>query len=117
LQSLEVLGPDKFRAKVKVGVGLVRGSMDFEFRVVDKVPPGSAKLVGSGRGVGSSVEIQTGFTLDEVGSGCRVGWIADVTVGGIMAGLGSKMLDSTSTKMVEHVVENFKNKLNEKEHA
>jgi carbon monoxide dehydrogenase subunit G len=114
LQSVEVLSPDSFRAKVKVGVGLVRGNMDFEFRVVDKVPPMSAKLVGTGRGVGSSVEIQTGFTLEELRSGCKVGWIADVTMGGIIAGLGSRMLDSTSTKMVEQVVENFKNKLNAK---
>lgn len=114
LQSVEVLSPDSFRAKVKIGIGLVRGNMDFEFRVVDKVPPMSAKLVGTGRGVGSSVEIQTGFKLVELGSGCKVGWIADVSMGGIVAGLGSRMLDSTSTKMVGQVVENFKNKLNEK---
>jgi carbon monoxide dehydrogenase subunit G len=31
-----------------------------------------------------------------------------------MAGLGSKLLDSTSSKMVEQVIENFKNKLNQK---
>ena len=117
LQSVEVLGPDRFRAKVKVGIGLVSGNMDFEFRVVDKVPPSSAKLVGSGRGVGSSVEIQTGFKLDEAGSGCKVGWVADVTMGGIIAGLGSRMLDSTSSKMVEQVVENFKAKLSEKARA
>jgi uncharacterized protein len=117
LQSVEVLSPDSFRAKVRVGIGLVKGNMDFEFRVVDKVPPISAKLVGTGRGVGSSVEIQTGFKLEEVGSGCEVGWVADVAMGGIIAGLGSRMLDSTSTKMVEQVIENFKRKLNEKAHA
>lgn len=117
LQSFEVLSPDSFRAKVKVGIGPVKGNMDFEFRVVDKMPPGSAKLVGTGRGVGSSVELQTSFTLNELGSGCKVGWVADVTVGGIMAGLGSKLLDSASAKMVERVVENFKTKLAEKAKA
>jgi len=35
LQSVEVLSPDSFRAKVKVGIGLVKGNMDFEFRVVE----------------------------------------------------------------------------------
>jgi hypothetical protein len=114
LQTLDVLGPDSFRAKVRVGLGLVKGNMDFEFHIVDQVPPRSAKLVGTGRGVGSSVGIQTGFTLDELGSGCRVGWVADVTMGGIIAGLGSRLLDSTSGRMVEQVVENFKSKLNQK---
>ena len=114
LQSLDIVGPDSFKAKVKVGLSVVRGNMDFEFHIADKVPPSSAKLIGAGRGVGSTVALQTSFTLDEDGSGTKVGWAADVTMGGIIAGLGSKLLDSTSAKMVEQVVENFRNKLKEK---
>lgn len=115
VQSLDVTSPDSFKAKVKVGLSLVKGTMDFDFRIADKVPPSSAKLIGSGRGVGSTVEIQTAFTLDELGSGTKVGWAADVNVGGIMAGLGSKLLDSTSANMVQQVIENLTNKL--KAHA
>ena len=111
MQSLEVLSPDRFRAKMKVGIGLIKGNMDFEFHVADKVPLNSARLVGNGRGVGSSVELQTSFTLAEIGSGCKVGWAAEVKVGGVMAGLGSKLLDSTSAKIVEQVIANFKTKL------
>ncbi len=117
LQSLEVTSADSFRAKVKVGLSVVKGTMDFEFRTSDKVPPASAKLIGTGRGVGSTIEIQTGFTLADMGSGTKVAWVADVNVGGIMAGLGSKLLDSTSGKMVEQVIENFKKKLSEKANA
>ncbi len=114
LQSLDVLSPDSFKAKVKVGMSVVRGSMDFEFKVTDKVPPSSAKLMGTGRGVGSTVDIQTKFDLEEAGSGTKVSWAADMNVGGIMAGLGSKLLDATSSKMVEQVIESLKSKLNEK---
>ncbi|HUK28550.1 MAG TPA: carbon monoxide dehydrogenase subunit G [Candidatus Acidoferrales bacterium] len=117
LQSLEIGGPDSFRAKVKVGLSLVRGSMDFEFHITDKVPPSAAKLVGQGRGVGSTIDLQTSFKLDEIGSGTKVGWAADVTMGGIIAGLGSKLLDSTSAKMVEQVLQNFQTKLKEKSTA
>lgn len=114
LQSMEVTSPDSFKAKVKVGLSVVKGTMDFEFRTTDKVPPGSAKLVGTGRGVGSSIDIQTGFTLMEAGTGTRVGWVADVNVSGIMAGLGTKLLDSTSSKMVEQVIQNLNDKLKQK---
>jgi len=114
LQSMEVISQDSFKAKVKVGLSVVKGTMDFEFLTTDKTPPSSAKLIGTGRGVGSTIQIQTGFTLEEVGTGTKVGWIADVTVGGIMAGLGTKLLDSTSSKMVEQVIENLKSKLKEK---
>jgi carbon monoxide dehydrogenase subunit G len=37
-----------------------------------------------------------------------------VNVGGIVAGLGSKLLDSTSTKMVEEVLGNLQQKLKAK---
>jgi hypothetical protein len=114
LESLEVLSPDTFRVKVKVGISVVRGTMDLEFKIADKVPPSSAKLIGSGRGVGSTIEMQTAFTLDESGSGTRVGWVADVKVGGIMAGLGAKLLDSTSEKIVTQVLDNLKDKLKTK---
>ena len=114
VQSVQILSTDTFRAKVKVGIGLVKGNMEFEFHVTDKVPPSSAKLVGIGRGVGSTVNLETSFTLEEIPTGCKIGWAADVAMSGIVAGLGSKMLDSTSSKMVEQVVENFKTKLTEK---
>jgi carbon monoxide dehydrogenase subunit G len=114
LQSMEVLSRDTFKARVKVGLSIVKGIMDFEFRTVDKVPPSSAKLVGTGKGVGSKIEIQTGFTLEETQGGTKVGWVADVNVGGVMGGLGAKLLDSTSSKMVEQVIDNLKSKLKEK---
>jgi carbon monoxide dehydrogenase subunit G len=114
LQSLEALSADSFKAKVRVGISVVKGTMEFEFKTTDKVPPSSAKLIGIGRGVGSTIEIQTSFNLEEAGAGTKVGWVADVNVGGIMAGLGTKLLDSTSSKMVEQVIENLKNKLKER---
>ena len=114
LQSLEVTSPDSFKAKVKVGISVVKGTMDFDFRIAEKNPPRSAKLIGTGRGVGSNIEMQTTFTLDEIGLGTKIGWIADVNVGGIMAGLGTKLLDSTSSKMVEQVLGNLQSKLKTK---
>ena len=114
LQSMEVLTPESFRAKVKVGLSVVRGTMDFDFKIAEKNPTSSAKLIGNGRGVGSTVEIQTAFTLNDAGAGTKVGWVADVNVGGIVAGLGSKLLDSQSNRMVTQVVENIQVKLRAK---
>lgn len=111
LRSLEVISSDRFRAKVQVGLSIVRGSMDFEFHTSEAKPTSYAKLVGIGKGVGSSVEIQTSFSLTDSGSGTKVAWVADVSIGGVMAGLGSKLLDSTSSKLVTQVVENIRTKL------
>jgi len=114
LQSLQVTSPDTFRAKVKVGISVVRGTVDFEFRIDERKPPTSARLIGTGRGVGSTIEMQTTFTLSEITSGTAVSWAADVNVGGVMAGLGAKLLESTSRKMVDQVLENLREKLSAK---
>ena len=111
LRSLEVISYDRFRAKVQVGLSVVRGNMDFEVHTTETKPSSYAKLVGNGKGVGSSVEIQTSFSLTDSESGTRLAWIADVSIGGVMAGLGSKLLDSTSSKLVTQVVENIRTKL------
>lgn len=112
LQSLEVLTADSFKAKVKVGLSVVRGTMDLEFKITDKVPKTSAKLLGTGRGVGSTVDLQTAFTLGGNGSGTKVEWVANAKIGGVMAGLGSKLIDLTSQKMVTQVLEALRQKLN-----
>jgi len=111
LQSLDVLSSESFRAKVKVGISVVKGTMDIEFVMTEKLPMLSAKLIGRGRGIGSTIELQTGFTLAASGTGTKVGWVADVTVGGVMAGLGTKLLESTSENMVTRVLDNLKKKL------
>ena len=114
LQSLQVISSDRFRAKVQVGLSVVRGTMDFEFHTTETKPPSYAKLIGNGKGVGSTVEIQTSFSLTDSGSGTKLAWTADVSIGGVMGGLGSRLLDSTSNKMVTQVIENIKTKLNQK---
>ena len=68
--------------------------MDFEFRIAEKNLTSFAKLIGNGKGIGSTVEIQTSFSLTDSGTGTKIDWSADVTIGGVMAGLGSKLLDS-----------------------
>jgi len=77
--------------------------MDFEFYTAEKNPTLSAKLVGNGRGAGSSITIQT-VSLSDLNSGTKVGWSADITIGGVMAGLGSKLIESTSSKRVNQVM-------------
>jgi carbon monoxide dehydrogenase subunit G len=114
LQSLEVQSPESFKMKVKVGLSVVKGTMDFEFHMKDKVPISSAKLVGAGKGIGSSIEMQTAFNLQDAGTGTKVGWVADAKIGGVMAGLGTKLLDASSSKIVSQALENIQSRLRAK---
>jgi carbon monoxide dehydrogenase subunit G len=111
LQSLEVLTPENYKAKVKVGISVFKRTMDFDFRITQKIPPSSARLVGSGQGGGSGVDMQIGFTLDEISSGTKIIWVTDVTVSGTLAALGKGLLDSASDRMVSEILDRLKNEL------
>ena len=117
VQSFEVLTEETFRANVRVGVSVIKRTMNFDFRIADKVPAKSARLVGNGRGGGTTVELQIGFTLDETSSGTKVAWTTDVIVRGSLAALGTNLLDSLSGRMVAEVLDRLKSKLQERAKA
>lgn len=114
VQSFEILSEDTFQASVRVGISVIKRTMNFDFRITDKVPPKSAKLIGNGQGGGSTIEIQIGFTLDEASFGTKVDWATDIAVRGTLAALGPNLLDSLSGKMVAEVLERLKSKLKER---
>jgi len=92
LKSLELEGGDQFVATVRVGVGLIKGDFKFKLAILEKQPPDRARLKGSGTGSGSSVDIDTSIELTEVPNGTRLDYRADVKIGGVMAGLGQRLI-------------------------
>jgi len=117
VQSFEILTEDNFRVNARVGVSIIKRTMSFDFRITDKVPPNSARLVGNGQGGGSTIEVQMGFTLDETRLGTRVDWAADMTVQGKLTALGTSILDSLASKMATEILERLKSKLQERAKA
>jgi carbon monoxide dehydrogenase subunit G len=75
-----------------VGVGLIKGDFKFNLAIVEKQAPNKARLKGSGSGSGSSVDIDTSIQLAEVPNGTKLDYQADVKIGGIMAGLGQRLI-------------------------
>ena len=53
LESMEVIDENKFKAKFKVGLSYIRGSVNFEFTLTDKIENKHAKLIGVGTGLSS----------------------------------------------------------------
>lgn len=117
VQSFEVLTEETFRANVRVGVSVIKRTMNFDFRIADKVPAKSARLVGNGQGGGSTVELQIRFTLDETNSGTKIDWTTDMTVHGSLAALGTGILELLSGRMVAEVLDRLKSKLQEQAKA
>ncbi len=111
LQSHEIIDQDHFIAKVKVGIGLVRGSVEMKFSLSDKIPPKHAKLVGDGTGAGSRMHLESLFDLSPEDNGTAISWSADADMSGLMAGIGGPVLKSQSEKQVNEIFTNIKSKL------
>jgi carbon monoxide dehydrogenase subunit G len=111
LQSSKIIDQDHFEAKIKVGISIVRGTVDMKFELKDKTGGNHARLVGDGSGAGSRTHIDSTFDLSPEGGGTRMAWAADADLGGLIAGIGSSILKSQSEKQVSQIFSNIKAKL------
>jgi uncharacterized protein len=108
-EKMEALGNDEYRAVLKVGVGAVKGTFEGKVKIADKKPNDSYRLLAEGNGAPGFVRSDTLITLTDNGSATRVTYSADVQIGGLIAGVGQRMLGGVSKMMADQ----FFNKMSE----
>ena len=100
-ERLEALGNDEFKATMKVGVGAVKGTFEGKVRLSDKKAPDSYRMAVEGSGGPGFVRGEAAITLTDTPTGTRVSYSADVQVGGLIAGVGQRMLGGVSKMMAD----------------
>lgn len=111
LVSSRIVDGENFDAKVKVGISLVRGTMDMKFSIADKNPQTQAKLVVEGSGAGSKIHIESRFELRSEGNNTSLTWKAIADLSGLISGIGSQILKGQSEKLVSQIMANLRSKL------
>jgi carbon monoxide dehydrogenase subunit G len=100
-EKLEAVGNDEYKATMKIGVGAVKGTFEGKVRLSDKKPPDSYRLAVEGSGGPGFIRGDTVITLSDADGGTRVSFTADVQVGGLIAGVGQRMLGGVSKMMAD----------------
>ena len=100
-EKLEAVGADEFKATLKIGVAAVKGTFEGKVRLSDRKPPESYRLAAEGSGGPGFLKADTLITLSEIAGGTRVAYSADVQVGGLIAGVGQRMLGGVSKMMAD----------------
>ena len=100
-EKLEMIGPDEYKATLKIGVAAVKGTFEGKVRLSDKKPSDSYRLAAEGSGGPGFLRADTLISLADIEGGTRVSYSADVQVGGLIAGVGQRMLGGVSKMMAD----------------
>lgn len=94
-QELEKTGENQYKAKLSAGVGPVKGLFTATITLKDIVAPSNFTLVVEGKGQPGFVKGTGALTLTEDGDGASIQYSGDVNIGGMIAGVGQRMLQAT----------------------
>ena len=100
-EKLEALGNDEFKATMKIGVGAVKGTFEGKVKLTEKNPPNSYRMAVEGSGGPGFMRGEALISLSDIEGGTRVSYTADVQVGGLIAGVGQRMLGGVSKMMAD----------------
>ncbi len=107
-EAMERTGENEFTATVVVRVGPVSASFRGKVELSDLVPPVSYRIVG--RGQGGAAGFASGgaeISLAPEGAGTRLRYVADVDVGGKLAAVGGRLIQSVARKNAEDFFARF----------
>ncbi|MET0915854.1 MAG: carbon monoxide dehydrogenase subunit G [Jiangellaceae bacterium] len=98
-QQLEQVGPDTYRATVMAGVASIKGTYSGDVRLTDQAEPDSFVLHASGAGAPGTVNADVRVTLaDADGGATQLDYDADAVVGGVIGGVGQRMIVGVAKK-------------------
>ena len=108
-ESLEKLSDTEMQAVVKVKIGPVSARFKGRVNLTDIDAPNSYRIAGQGEG-GVAGFAKGGANVrltDADGGGTKLGYDVDAQVGGKIAQLGGRLIDSTAKKLADEFFANF----------
>lgn len=97
-QRLEEVGPDSYRMTIMAGVASIKGTYTGDVALTDPDEPSAFTLRASGAGAPGTVSADVRVTLSEAGDGTRLDYDADAIVGGMIGGVGQRVLTGVAKK-------------------
>ena len=99
-QELREVGPDAYKMTITAGVASIKGTYEGDVSLTQQNPPGSFVLKAAGAGAPGTVSADVAVTLvDSPTGGTHLTYDADAVVGGVIGGVGQRMLTGVAKKM------------------
>jgi carbon monoxide dehydrogenase subunit G len=105
-ERLETKGDHAYDMTVTAGVASIRGTYSGSCVMSDLEPHSSLVMRVQGAGAPGTVDATVRVSFDEDGDGTEVAWDADAIVGGMVGGVGQRMLSSVARRMAGEMFDN-----------
>ena len=100
-ETLTATGPDEYAATLKLGIAGLKGTYTGKAAVRDKQPSDSLTLAFEGKGAPGFVRGSAAMRLSTEGDATRVTSEADLMCGGLIASVGSRLIEAAAKKLSE----------------
>jgi carbon monoxide dehydrogenase subunit G len=104
---LDKVGEDEYEMKMKVVISSVQGLFGGKVRLADQSPPDSFRLLVEGSGKVGFLKGEGVLTLLPSEAATEVKYDGEVQVGGMIAGVGQRLLDVTAKLIIKKFFEKF----------
>lgn len=106
-ERLAETGEHAYAMTVTAGVAAIKGTYDGSCALSDLVAHQSLTMRLQGAGAPGTVDATVVVSFEDLGEdGTRIGWDADAVVGGMVGGVGQRMLASVSKRMAGEFFDN-----------
>ena len=110
-QRFEPLGDDRYQVVLTAGVTAVTGTFEGTVAIADKQPMTSYRLVVNGKGRPGFANGDAVITLSDRDGATSVDVAGNVTVGGLVAQVGQRLLGATARIMIDKFFGCLKDKM------
>jgi carbon monoxide dehydrogenase subunit G len=104
-EGLEKVGEGEYAMKMKMVLAAVSGRFEGKVRIADPEPPTRFRLIVEGTGKIGFMKGDGLLTLGPVEGGTDVTYDGEVQVGGTIAAVGQRLLDTTAKMLIKKFFE------------
>lgn len=112
VESIEEVDATHFKARAKVGIGVISARFNVNLELVETVEPDRAVIKASGQAPGSAVDATGQMLLSGPAEGpTTMAWSADVAIMGTIASVGARLIEGTANKLIRQAFDCMRAKL------
>ncbi len=100
-EQLVKIADDIYQMKLKMALAAISGQFDGKISIADRIPPASFRLIVEGTGKIGFMKGNGLLNLSPRDNGTDVIYDGDVQVGGTMAAVGQRLIDTTARMMIK----------------